>query len=450
MFSVVLDDPTLSPATLLAQLPPAEQAAVLQACAPTMGSQLRFHWPFWARPTQLPPSGQWRYWLLNSGRGFGKTRAGAEWVRMKVAQGARRIGLIAETAADARDVMVEGESGILSCYPPSDRPLYEPSKRRITWRNGAVASTFSGDAPDQLRGPSHDCVWADETCKWKYLDTAWDMMDFGLRIGPHPQAVVTTTPRPLPWMRRMMLEARSDAGQVVLTHGSTYENRINLAPGFIANVLSRYEGTRLGRQELYAEVLDDYEGALWTHALLDACRVTKAPPMQRIVVGVDPGHHAGIVVAGLGDDGHGYVLDNCSLAGTPIDWARQAVAAYYRYSANTLVLERNHGGEMAETTVRTIDPTVAIRTVWASQGKYARAEPVSALYEQHRVHHVGMFASLEDQLTSWAPGEGAPSPDMLDALVWALTDLLLSGHALPDLDLGAAFGETQVSPWVLA
>lgn len=424
----LLDDPTMSPATLLARLPVEEQARVLQACAPQLQSHLRFHWPFWARQTQLAPPGSWRFWLLNSGRGFGKTRSGAEWVRMKVAQGARRIGLIAETAADARDVMVEGESGILACYPPNDRPLYEPSKRRITWRCGAVASTFSGDSPDQLRGPSHDVVWADESCKWKYLDTAWDMMDFGLRIGEHPQACVTTTPRPIPWMRRMMAEARSGSGQVVLTHGSTYENRVNLAPGFIANVLTRYEGTRLGRQELYAEVLDDYEGALWTHALLQACRVTKVPRLRRIVVGVDPGHDAGIIVAGLGDDGQGYVLEDVSVSGSPDAWARQAVSAYHRHRANTIILERNHGGEMAESTVRTVDSTVAIRTVWASQGKYARAEPVSALYEQGRCHHVGMFAALEDELTSWAPGEGAPSPNRLDALTWAFHDLMLSNH----------------------
>jgi phage terminase large subunit-like protein len=293
-------------------------------------------------------------------------------------------------------------------------------------------------------------VWADEAAKWKYLDTAWDMMDFGLRIGVHPQACVTTTPRPIPWLRRMMAEARSGAGQVVLTHGSTFENRLHLAPGFVANILARYEGTRLGRQELYAEVLEDYEGALWTHALLESCRVTKAPPLQRIVVGIDPGHHAGIVVAGLGEDGHGYVLENCSLSGTPTEWASQAIAAYYKYQANTLVVERNHGGEMAESTLRTLDPTIAIRTVWASHSKQARAEPVSALYEKRRVHHIGMFASLEDQLTSWAPGEGAPSPDMLDALVWALTDLMLMGHALPDLDLGGAFADTRVSPWALS
>jgi phage terminase large subunit-like protein len=224
----------------------------------------------------------------------------------------------------------------------------------------------------------------------------------------------------------MLAEARSERGHVVLTQDSTYANAVNLSSGFIAAIRERYEGTRLGRQEIHAQLLDENEFSLWSYALLESCRVTQMPPLQRVVVGVDPGHDAGIVVAGLGEDGHGYVLEDCSLSGTPADWARQVVSAYHRHGANAIILEKNHGGEMAESTVRTIDPRVAIRTVWASQGKYARAEPVSALYEQHKCHHVGLFSALEDEQTSWAPGEGQPSPNRLDALVWAITDLMLS------------------------
>jgi phage terminase large subunit-like protein len=345
---------------------------------------------------------------------------------MKVAQGAKRIGLIAETAGDVRDVLVEGHSGLLSVYPPNDKPLYEPSKRRITWKNGAVAQTYSGDSPGMLRGPNHEAVWADEIAKYLYLDECFSNLDLGLRLGALPQCVFTTTPRPSPWFRRMLHEARQGSGRVVLTQDSTYANAVNLSPDFITAVRERYEGTRLGRQEIHAELLDESEFALWSYALLEACRVTKAPPLRRVVVGVDPGHDAGIVVAGLGDDGHGYVLEDVSLTGTPMQWAHQAISAYYRHGANVIVVERNHGGEMAENTLRMLDHTVAIRTVWASQGKYARAEPVSSLYEQQRVHHLGMFALLEDELTSWEPGAGMPSPNRLDSLVWCIHDLMLA------------------------
>jgi phage terminase large subunit-like protein len=423
--STGLQDFPLSPAQLLAQLPAREQQALLKQFDVTGQSVLRWDWQFWARPSQLPPSGSWRFWLISSGRGAGKTRTGAEWVRMKVAQGAKRIGLIAETAGDVRDVLVEGHSGLLSVYPPNDKPLYEPSKRRITWHNGAIAQTYSGDSPDQLRGPNHDIVWADEIAKYAYLDECFSNLDLGLRLGAHPQCVLTTTPRPSPWFRRMLAEARSGAGRIVLTQASTYENAVNLSQDFIAAVRERYEGTRLGRQEIHAELLDESEFALWSYALLESCRVLKAPPLRRIAVGVDPGHDAGIVVAGLGEDGHGYVLEDVSLSGTPMQWAHQAISAYHRHKANMLVVERNHGGEMAETTLRMLDKTVAIRTVWASQGKYARAEPVSSLYEQRRCHHVGMFAALEDELTSWEPGAGLPSPNRLDACVWVITALML-------------------------
>lgn len=419
--------PRQSPAQLLAQLPHSDQARLLRSISVQGKGQLRFHWPYWARGNQLAPPGDWRFWLVNAGRGFGKTRMGAEWIRQQQLGGVQRLGLIAETAGDGRNVMVEGPAGLLQCYPPTDRPKYEPSKRRITWRNGAVATTYSGDEPDQLRGPAHEAVWADEPAKWKYLEEAWSNMDFGLRIGVTPQCCATTTPRPLPWLRTLL--ALQASGQSVVTHGSTYDNAVNLAQGFLNSVLARYEGTRLGRQELHAELLEDTPGALWTHAQLEKYRVVKAPALQQIVVGIDPGADAGIVAVGLGEDGQGYVLEDASVSGTPTDWATASVVLYHKLRANKLVPERNHGGEMVETTIRTIDPTVAMGTVWASQGKYARAEPVSSLYEQGKIHHVGMFAALEDELCNWVPGEGMASPNRLDALVWACTALLLTGPA---------------------
>ena len=309
-------------------------------------------------------------------------------------------------------------------------PLYQPTKRRVTFPNGTIATTYSGDAPEQLRGPQHHYAWCDEVAKWRYAQEAWDNLELGLRLGTHPQMVATTTPRPIPLLRQLL----ADPGTVV-TRGSTYENTVNLAATFKDRILSRYEGTRLGRQELYAELLEDTPGALWTRLLLEQTRVRQVPPLRRIAIGLDPGNEAGIVVAALGDDGHGYVLEDLSLSGSPATWAGQAIAGYHKYRANLIVAEANHGGDMVLTTLGTQDATVATRKVWASQGKYARAEPVSALYEKGRVHHVGMFAELEDQLCNWVPGEGLPSPNELDALVWALTELLLGTQIPQDLSL---------------
>ena len=359
------------------------------------------------------------------------SRAGAEQVLVWAQTPGLRIALVAETAADARDVMVEGDSGLLACSPPWNMPLYQPTKRRVTFANGTICTTYSGDAPEQLRGPSHHHAWCDEVAKWRYAEEAWNNLELGLRLGADPQIVATTTPRPIPLLRQLL----ADPGTVV-TRGSTYENTVNLAATFKDRILSRYEGTRLGRQELYAELLEDTPGALWTRALLEQTRVRTLPALRRIAIGLDPGGDAGIVVAALGDDGHGYVLEDLSLSGSPATWANQAIAGYHKYRANVIVAERNHGGDMVQQTLATQDATVAVKVVWASQGKYARAEPVSALYEKGRVHHVGMFATLEDQLCNWVPGEGLPSPNELDALVWSLTELLLQGEApLPQVDL---------------
>lgn len=381
-----------------------------------------------ARENQKAPAGDWRVWLLMAGRGFGKTRTGAEWVRRQVnTRQARRIALVGPTAADVRDVMVEGPAGILAISPefdPAGRPKYEPSKRRLSWPNGAVASLYSADEPDRLRGPQHDAAWCDELAAWRRPD-AWDMLMLGLRLGHDPRCVVTTTPRPVAHIRALLA-----AKTTSVTRGSTYDNLDNLAPAFRDQIITQYEGTRLGRQELHAEILDDVPGALWQRALLDNSRVTAFPDLVRIVVGVDPAAsdnegaaETGIIVAGIGTDGHGYVLDDLSLRASPAGWAAQVVAGYHKLKADRIVAERNNGGDMVAHTIRTADRTVAVKQVWAARGKLVRAEPIAALYEQARVHHVGLLADLEDQLCGWVPGE--KSPDRLDALVWALTDLML-------------------------
>lgn len=341
-----------------------------------------------------------------------------------------RIALVAETAADARDVMVEGDSGILSVHPPDFRPLYEPSKRRLTWPNGAIATLYNAVEPDQLRGPQHDASWSDELAKWRYARETWDQLQFGMRLGA-PRQVITTTPRPIAVLKEILASSST-----VITRGSTYDNKANLAPSFIVEVIKKYEGTRLGRQELKAEILDDVPGALWRRDDLDSKRATKAPDLQRIVVAVDPsgtkgqsdeGDSIGIVVAGKGIDGRGYVLADRTCKLSPDGWGRRACGAYYEFKADVIVAERNFGGAMVEHVIRTIDQLVSYKEVAASRGKIARAEPVAALYEQGRISHVGSFPELEDQLCSFATdgyiGDG--SPDRADALVWALSELML-------------------------
>jgi phage terminase large subunit-like protein len=408
----------------LALLPEPEKLATLNQLNRTQIRALRYNWQFWARPSQLAPSGDWFTWLIRAGRGFGKTRTGAEWVINRVKNGYKRIALVGQTKADVRDTMVElGESAILNCSPPWLTPKYEPSKRRLTWQNGAVAIIYSGDEPDQLRGPQHDCAWVDELAKFRYSQETWDNLEFGLRLGSNPQVVVTTTPRPIPIIKQIIADPAT-----VETRGSSYENIHNLAPAFLERVLSRYEGTRLGRQELYAELLDDVPGALWTRNLIEQNRVTEHPPLARIVVGVDPPAsttgECGIVVAGRGVDGKGYVLDDLSISGSPDTWARQVVTGYHKYRADRIAAEVNNGGDMVVKTIKTVDDNVPVTKLWASRGKHTRAEPVAALYEQNRVHHLGMFAELEDEYCSWVPGEGE-SPNHLDAAVWALTQVML-------------------------
>lgn len=382
-------------------------------------------WARIARHEQLPPPGEWRTWLFMAGRGAGKTRAGAEWVLAQVRQGRKRGALIAPTAADARDVMVEGASGLLAVANDAERPVYEASKRRLTWPNGATATLFSADEPERLRGPQNEFIWADEIGAWRYAEAAWDMAMFGLRLGADPRACVTTTPRPTALVKRLLRHPAT-----VVTRSTTYANRANLAPQFFTDIITQYEGTRLGRQELQGELLEDTPGALWTLSNLDEFRLVNAPQLKRVVVAVDPAatsgeesNETGIVVAGLSQDKHGYTLADASLRGTPMEWANAVVTAFDTWQADRVIVETNQGGEMVAATLRTVRPNLPIREVRASRGKQTRAEPVAALYEQGRVHHVGVFKFLEDQLTTWVPG--ADSPDRLDALVWAYTELLL-------------------------
>lgn len=389
---------------------------------------LLYDWPTWARPNQLAPSGEWRTWLLLAGRGFGKTRTGAEWVR-SITDTVGRIALVGPTASDVRDVIVEGESGILACCPASNRPIYEPSKRRLTWPNGAIATTYSADEPDRLRGPQHGAAWCDELAAWRYPE-AWDMLQMGLRLGRDPRCVVTTTPRPTAIVRALLADPTT-----ATTRGSTYDNKANLPGAFMRQILARYEGTRLGRQELHAEVLTDTPGALWTLGLIDQHRVRSHPELRRVVVAVDPAassgsdsDETGIIVAGLGVDGHGYILADGSKRDTPRGWAEQAIAYYHRYSADVIVAEANQGGEMVRHVLATVDSSAHVRMVHASRGKYTRAEPVSSLYERGMIHHVGSYAMLEDQMASWVPGQAAGSPDRMDAMVWAITELLVGGQ----------------------
>ncbi|MHC2334479.1 DNA-packaging protein [Bradyrhizobium sp. USDA 4454] len=394
-------------------------------------------WRTKARPSQLPPDGDWNGWLVMAGRGFGKTRTGAEWVKEEVETGrARRVAMVAPTAADARDTMVEGESGLLAISSDWCRPEYEPSKRKLTWPNGAVAHTFSSEEADRLRGPQFDLAWADELAAWNDPAAAWSMLQFGLRLGDHPRWIATTTPRPLKLIKELL--ERKD---VVVTRGSTFENAANLAGPFLDAIKARYEGTRLGRQELNAELLDDVQGALWTRDLLEKARFTGAlPDLKRVVVAIDPsgtagqedgGDAVGIVVAGLGRDGLGYVLADRTIKASPAVWGARAVAAYHEFRADRIVAERNFGGAMVQHVIRTVNPSVPYREVTASRGKIQRAEPIAALYEQNKVRHAGNFTELEDQLAAMT-GEGylgEGSPDRADALVWALTELMTKQQA---------------------
>lgn len=410
-------------------------------------ANLAYCWEFYARPEQLPPVGDWQFWSYIAGRGAGKTRTGAEWVRKKVKDGCRRIALVAPTHDDFHKVMVTGDSGILSVCPPDNMPEYNEGKKELIWPNGAKAFGYSAEKPSRLRGPQHDAAWCDEIAGWhgnkmtkpgekSRRQETWDMMLFGLRLGENPQCFVSTTPMPVDVIADLIKRGLSKDRAYRITRGSTYSNRGNLAGKFFKSIITKYEGTRLGRQELLGELLEDVPGALWTYDMISAARVKEAPrTLQRVVVAVDPSGAAslsdegadeiGIVVAAQGDDGDYYVLADRTMKGSPAAWARAAVTAYHDFSADKIVAERNFGGEMVHHTISGQDANLKVELVTASRGKAVRAEPIALLYEKGRVHHVGTFGHMEDQMIKMTPGGylGDNSPDRLDALVWALSDL---------------------------
>lgn len=395
-------------------------------------------WRFWKLAAQAEPEGDWRIWLVMAGRGFGKTRMGAEWVRARAeADGTLRIALVGATIVEARNVMVEGESGLLACAANGMPVRWEPSLRKLCWENGAVAQIYSAAEPEALRGPQHHLAWADEIAKWPYAIAAWDNLMMGLRLGAQPQAMATTTPRPVPLVKRLHV-----AADVRRTVGRSLDNAANLPLAYIRAMQAEYGGRRIGRQELDGELIEDAEGALWTRDRLEECRMGATPELVRVVIGVDPpassgGDACGIVVAGLCAGGKGWVLADESVSGrSPEGWAQAVAAAAERWQADRVVAEKNNGGDMVESVLRAAQVTMPVRLVHASRGKGARAEPVAALYEKHRVHHAGAFPALEDELCGLIAGgayEGpGRSPDRADALVWALSELMLAkGQAGP-------------------
>jgi len=395
-----------------------------------------------AHDHQLPPeranSGEeWTTWLLLGGRGAGKTRAGAESVRQLALDDPQaRIALIGETEHEAREVMVEGVSGLMAAHRRGERPEWISSRRRIEWKNGAVAQVFSAEEPDALRGPQFSAAWCDELAKWRHAESTYDMLQFGLRLGGRPRQVITTTPRPIALLKKLMDDART-----ALTHAGTRANAFNLAPDFVETVLARYHGTRLGRQEIEGEIIEQRPDALWTRAQIEACRVAPPPGLTRIVVAVDPPGSArqgadacGLVAAGRGEDGLIYVLADESAPGlSPQAWATKAIALWRRLSADALVAEMNLGGDMVRAVIREADPNVPVATVRATRGKFLRAEPVAQLYEQGRVRHTGVFAALEDEMCDFGLDglSSGRSPDRLDALVWAVTALSFGARGEP-------------------
>ncbi|ETX28238.1 ATP-binding protein [Roseivivax isoporae LMG 25204] len=406
---------------------------------------LPYLFEFWAHDHQLPPPGEWRSWVILGGRGAGKTRAGAEWVRSMVegsrplsAGRCRRLALVGETQDQVREVMIHGDSGILACSPPDRRPLWHAGRRCLIWPNGAEAMAFSAHDPEGLRGPQFDAAWADELAKWRRAQGTWDMLQFALRLGTAPRVCVTTTPRNTGALKRLLA-----APSTVVTHARTEANRAHLAASFLEEVRARYAGTRLARQELDGVLVEDAEGALWTRAMLERAAVATAPVCTRVVVAVDPpatsgagADTCGIIVAGIHPGGQGprdlraVVLEDASVQGaSPTGWARAALDAMARWQAERLVAEVNMGGDMVEAVIRQVDPLVPVRPVHATRGKVARAEPVAALYEQGRVTHLPGLEALEDQMCQMTTGgfEGTGSPDRVDALVWALSDLVLRG-----------------------
>lgn len=409
---------------------------------PSDAEVYRGHFQSFAHPHQLPPAqanngGDWRSWLILGGRGAGKTRAGAEWVRsVALADRHARIALIGESEHDARSVMIEGVSGLLAVHSARERPEWMPSRRRLQWKNGAIAEMYSAENYESLRGPQFSAAWCDELAKWRHAEATFDMLQFGLRLGERPRQVVTTTPRPIALLKKLIADPAT-----ALTRAGTIANAFNLAPAFVENVLTRYGGTRIGRQEIDGEIVEERADALWTRAGLESCRVSAAPPLTRIVVAVDPPASAkkgadacGIVAAGRAEDGSIYVIEDASVAGlSPQGWALKAVALWRRLEADSLVAEVNQGGDMVKAVIGEADKDVPVVSVRATRGKWHRAEPVSQLYEQGRVKHAGVYPALEDEMCDFGLDglSSGRSPDRLDALVWAVTALTFGARGQP-------------------
>lgn len=442
----------------LRKLSEEEFQEVMQALGPKFAEELQYNWKFWARPDQLEPEGNYKIWMPLAGRGWGKTRTGAETVREWVKQGLKRIACVAPTKGDVRRVMVEGNSGLLNICHKDDKthrgadmgyPIWSPTNNTLTWANGAKAEFFSAEDPERLRGPQFHAAWCDEVAAWRNMQATWDMLQFTLRLGRNPKVLITTTPKPVKLIRNVIAMAKEDPERYIVTTGSSYDNKDNID----LEALKQYEGTRLGRQELYAEVLEEAAGALWSVELLDKAQIHESElpgesleeslkHFQRIVVAVDPAISSneesdmtGIVVAATDINGTGYILEDATDQYTPSAWSKKVVELYYKYGADRIVAERNQGGDMVRHTIETEDPTVPLRLVHASRGKFARAEPVSALYEQGRVKHLPGLDELEQQMVTWEPLGSIGSPDRLDACVWALTDLMLGGILKPNLNL---------------
>jgi phage terminase large subunit-like protein len=428
-------------------------AEVLQQLDPKKAEELRYNYRFWARPEQVPPEeGEWNVFLALAGRGWGKTWAGAQWCREQVKLGKRRVMAVAATNADLERVLVKGESGFLSVCWVGDKtykgvhmgyPEWSPTKRTLTWANGATVTFYSSEEPDRLRGPQGDAAWLDELCAWNKDRETYDMLQFCLRLGKHPRIFITTTPKPTRLLRDILKSPKT-----LTVRGSTFDNAANLASTYLEAVKTQYEGTRLGRQELYAEVLDEAAGALWNRSILETCEVEIDDPvafsetLARVVVAVDPAVSAnaesdmtGIVVAGMDINGVCYVLEDATERLSPEGWATKAVNLFHKYHADRLVYERNQGGDLVKYTLKTVDETIPLKAVHASRGKFARAEPVAALYERGKVKHLRGLDDLETQMTTWEPLGSIGSPDRLDAMVWAITELALKGISRPELNL---------------
>lgn len=424
---------------------PADKKLALFAALDRAGylKYLKFYWPFWARPDQCEPKGKWVNWIVQAGRGFGKTRVGAEQVRKWHYQ-VPITHVIAPTASDIHKVILDGPAGINNICMPQERPHFQTKDSTLIWNNGAKTLLFSAEEPERLRGPQCYKMWCDELPAWKYAQKTWDNAVFGLRMGDNPQCVITTTPRPIPLFKQLVKEEGT-----VVTRGSTRDNIKNLSKRFINEVVKKYKGTRLGRQELDGELLEDNPGALWTLSMIDVDRIQDPEffwknifeTLTRVVVGVDPAvtsnadsDETGIVTVGRDKQRppHFYVFDDRSCIDRPRGWAERAIAAYKQFEADRIVAEANNGGEMVKETIQNVDKNAAVTLVHASRGKITRAEPVSALYEQHRVHHVGALPDLEDQMCDYDPATASFSPDRMDAVVWAVTDLMEGDHAMLD------------------